>query len=113
MCHTEHTGEDANIKLMSDSQCNVCHAVKISAFDKTHPEFGPMYTHDGRTAVRIDHFSHLSKHFLIPRNIDLAPQQCASCHQTKSAEKAVKPAGYDEMCADCLTGDITGAKLVL
>jgi hypothetical protein len=113
MCHTEHKGENANITRMSDSQCNACHEVKIDAFDKNHPEFGPTYPHDRRTAIRFDHVSHMSKHFQIPRNVEKAPQACADCHSVESAVRAPIPASYGKMCADCHAGDITSGELVL
>ena len=113
MCHTEHKGEDADIKIMSDSQCNVCHTQEIDSFSKNHPQFSATFPHDRRTSVKFNHVSHLSKHFADQRYAERAPADCTSCHAVDTAARAVEPAGFDETCAKCHSSAITERELVI
>ena len=112
-CHTEHRGEDFDIRKMSDTQCGTCHEKEISSFNKDHPAFGADFPHDRRTAIRFDHTSHISKHFQDQRLIDVAPKDCTSCHIVDAAEQTVAPAGFDESCATCHADTIPRRELVL
>lgn len=112
-CHTEHKGKDANIMQMTDSQCNVCHEEKINAFSEDHPEFKSTYPHNRRASILYNHYSHRADYFLMPRNVDMAPNACTDCHQGREAEAAAEPMGYDKMCANCHDGDISKGELVL
>lgn len=113
MCHTEHKGEDANIKLMSDTQCSVCHEKEIESFSADHPQFSATFPHDRRTSIQFDHVSHLSKHFADQRFTKRAPEDCTSCHAVDTAARAVEPAGFDQTCAQCHTNVIKERELVV
>ena len=113
MCHTEHKGEDADIKLMSDSQCSNCHETKIDSFSANHPQFSDKFPHERRTSVQFNHVSHLSKHFADQRFAERAPADCTSCHAVDTAARAVKPAGFDTTCAQCHTSAIKERELLV
>ncbi|MEE8171585.1 MAG: hypothetical protein V3T62_01500, partial [Alphaproteobacteria bacterium] len=113
MCHTEHKGEDADIKVMSDSQCNVCHETQIDNFSANHPQFSAAFPHDRRTSVQFDHASHLFKHFADQRYQERAPANCTSCHSVDTAARAVEPAGFEETCAGCHSDTIRERELVV
>lgn len=113
MCHTEHKGKNANIKVMSDSQCNVCHEQQIDNFSTNHPEFSSAFPHDRRTSVQFDHSSHLSKHFTDQRYQERAPANCTSCHTVDTAARAVAPASFDKTCAACHSDTIRERELVV
>ena len=113
MCHTEHKGEDADIKTMSDAQCNVCHETKIDSFSANHPAFPAAFPHDRRTSVQFNHSSHLAKHFADQRYQERAPADCTSCHAVDTAARAVAPAGFDETCAACHSDTIRERELVV
>ncbi|HIM44995.1 MAG TPA: hypothetical protein EYM34_01865, partial [Alphaproteobacteria bacterium] len=113
MCHTEHKGENANIKVMSDSQCNVCHEQQISNFSTNHPPFSAAFPHDRRTSVQFDHSSHLSKHFTDQRYQERAPANCTSCHEVDTAARAVAPASFEKTCATCHSETIRERELVV
>jgi hypothetical protein len=113
MCHTEHKGEDADIKLLSDAQCSNCHKDEIDSFSANHPVFGADFPHDRRTSVQFDHNSHLSKHFVDQRFQERAPTDCTSCHTVDTAARAVEPAGFEETCASCHSPAIRERELVV
>ncbi len=113
MCHTEHKGDDADIKRMSDNQCNNCHETKIDNFSKNHPKFSAKYPHDRRTSVQFNHASHLAKHFTNQRFAEHAPADCTSCHAVNSAARAVEPASFGETCAKCHDSAIKERELVV
>ena len=113
MCHTEHKGEDFNIKVMSDSQCNACHETSVSSFAENHPSFGENFPHDRRTSIKFNHVSHISTHFVDQRFSELAPEDCTVCHNVDTAAQAVEPASFDETCSVCHLNAVTERDLVL
>lgn len=113
MCHTEHKGAEADIKVMSDAQCNVCHETAIDSFSANHPQFSAAFPHDRRTSVQFDHSSHLSKHFTDQRYQERAPADCTSCHEVDTAARAVAPAGFERTCAACHGDTIRERELVV
>ncbi|MFQ5938665.1 MAG: cytochrome c3 family protein [Alphaproteobacteria bacterium] len=112
-CHTEHKGEDADISMMSDAQCNSCHKLKAPRFASGHPDFGPRFPYQERTAIHFDHTRHLNIHFEDPRYADRAPQGCVSCHEVETAEREVRPAGFEKTCAACHAEAIPRKELVV
>ncbi|HTQ30391.1 MAG TPA: hypothetical protein VMI53_04205, partial [Opitutaceae bacterium] len=38
-CHQEHLGRDADLRHMSDRQCQICHQTTFNSFADGHPEF--------------------------------------------------------------------------
>ena len=113
MCHTEHKGEDADISMMSDAQCNGCHKLKASSFASGHPDFGPRFPYQERTAIHFDHVRHFNIHFEKPDYIDRAPQGCVACHEVETAQREVRPAGFEKTCKACHTKAIPRKELVL
>lgn len=114
-CHVEHRGAHADIKHLSDAQCNVCHREKITAFDADHPQFSPLYPYFERTAIHFNHASHIYDYFQRSDQKAAAPNPdrlCTSCHLPDYAAKATPPtAGYGKMCAGCHDNEIRDADI--
>ena len=107
MCHTEHKGEDADISMMNDAQCDSCHKLKAPRFASGHPDFGSRFPYQERTAIHFDHVRHYNIHFEDPRYADRAPQGCVSCHEVETAEREVRPAGFEKTCKACHTKEFS------
>ncbi len=112
-CHTEHKGESFDIVKVGDEACNACHKQRVDGFGENHPAFKPSFPHDRRTSIVFDHVSHMAKHFTDERSKDLAPANCASCHEMQGADKFVKPKSFDQSCASCHTDVIAKRDLAL
>jgi len=105
-CHSEHQGASADIKAMSDQQCQVCHTQAFKSFTKGHPDIEG-FAYPRRTRINFDHVGHMRKHFDDAEN---PPKQCTACHVTDETGGGMQTRGFAETCASCHTGDVRGAK---
>jgi len=112
-CHTEHKGVDADIKGLTDRQCNSCHEQKFESFTEGHPPFPERYPHTQRNSVWFDHAAHFGRHFEDPDVADMAPEVCSDCHQVESAALVVEPSSFEQSCAACHADDIPSREFVL
>ena len=113
-CHTEHRGENAEISVASDGQCNACHAVKVHGFAVDHPPFPKGFPHERAINIKFDHAQHLEKHFADARFAKLAPAGgCVGCHQVSAGGRAILPTGFDQACAGCHAEGIAKREFVL
>jgi len=106
-CHKEHRGQDSNLKTLSNSQCQSCHAIQFDRLSQGHPEF-TKYPFDRRTRIIFDHESHLKTHFTQEQWKNSAPGSCLDCHQTdlKGGVMELKP--FAAICASCHESQIKG-----
>ncbi len=105
-CHQEHHGRDADIKQMSDRQCQVCHQAPFASFASGHPAF-TSYPATRRTRLQFDHVTHWQKYF-----VDLAasaPKSCADCHEVAADGRKMLVRGFEQACAQCHADEIKGA----
>ncbi|MEP6664538.1 MAG: hypothetical protein ABJC04_12835, partial [Verrucomicrobiota bacterium] len=107
VCHKEHGGQNSDLKILSNNQCQSCHAVQFKRFSEGHPEFA-QYPFARRTRIIFDHESHLKKHFLEPGAKSSAPASCTDCHQPdlKGGTMVLKP--FETVCASCHEEQIKG-----
>ena len=114
MCHKEHRGENANIKVMSDAQCSSCHTKKFDNFSGNHPNFGENYPFVKRTAISFNHSTHVEDYFKDDRYKTNAPKAgCIGCHDTSRAGRVVPIKGYDKTCSNCHNDNMSNQPFVL
>jgi hypothetical protein len=106
-CHQEHHGRDADIRQMSDRQCQSCHQAPFTSFAAGHPEFSD-YPSTRRTRLQFDHVAHWQKHFIEPRLADRAPASCADCHEPAADGRKMLVRGFEQSCAQCHADQIEG-----
>lgn len=106
VCHKEHQGNQHMLLKMNDKTCQSCHVHTFSGF-ADHPEFNN-YPHRQRTHIIFDHVSHLKKHFKDEKFQQLAPQQCADCHQLSPLGNMMLVKNYETSCANCHDKEIIG-----
>lgn len=106
-CHQEHHGREANIKEMSDRQCQVCHQAPFTSFVSGHPAF-TSYPATRRTRLEFDHLAHWTKHFSEDRMVANAPTSCADCHEPAADGRKMLVRGFEKSCAACHAGQIEG-----
>ena len=113
MCHTEHKGREAKITKLNQAQCQSCHTQTIKGF-ANHPDFHPNFPYDHPQAIRFDHATHVGKHFADPRNAAQVPAGgCVGCHVVGQDARAIRPASFDAICANCHSEGIAKRDLVL
>lgn len=106
-CHQEHHGRDANIRQMTDRQCQVCHQAPFTSFAAGHPAFTD-YPATRRTRLQFDHVAHWQKHFAEPRVAADAPTSCAQCHEPAADGRKMLVRNFEQTCAQCHAGQIEG-----
>ncbi len=106
-CHSEHRGLKADLKAMSDSQCQSCHQAPFASFTHGHPEFGS-YPRLRPAEIQFDHVRHLRTHFADPVFRKLAPADCAGCHEPSKDGRKMLARGFDASCASCHGGQVAG-----
>ena len=106
-CHQEHHGHDADLKRMSDQQCQVCHQAQFASFTLGHPEF-TNYPYVRRTRLQFDHVTHVQKYFTDPRQVAAAPTSCAQCHEPGVDGRQMLVRNFEQTCAKCHAGQIEG-----
>lgn len=104
-CHQEHHGRQFDLKQLSDTQCQSCHAVRFASFEKGHPDFGS-YPYRARTRIFFDHASHLQQHFAERK--EKAPTSCADCHALGPSGRFMQVKNFNQTCAACHGGQIQG-----
>ncbi len=105
-CHQEHHGREANIKQLSDRQCQVCHQAPFTSFGSGHPAF-TNYPATRRTRLNFDHVTHWQKYF--PELAGSAPTSCAHCHEPAADGRKMLVRGFAQACAQCHADEIKGA----
>jgi len=126
-CHSEHHGLKADLKFLTNRQCQGCHQQQFESFSHGHPEFAALsYPASRRTRIFFDHLSHYSKHF--PEQAKETPQgvpvgfnaaaphteslSCAACHASNSSSGTMNVVSYEKACATCHENDTrSGNKL--
>lgn len=126
-CHIEHHGLTADLKFLTNRQCQVCHQQQFESFSHGHPEFAAVsYPAGRRTRIFFDHLAHYSKHF--PERAREAPQEvpagfrteephteslsCAACHASNGSSGTMNVVSYEKACAACHENDTrSGNKL--
>lgn len=106
-CHQEHHGREADIRRMSDRQCQSCHQAPFTSFVSGHPEFTD-YPATRRTRLQFDHVAHWQKHFAEPRVAKHAPSSCADCHEPAADGRKMLVRGFEQSCAGCHGEQIAG-----
>lgn len=113
-CHTEHRGESRMAERVADAQCKSCHSGQVHGFSVDHPAFPPEYPSKPTGSKMFDHASHLTKHFVDPRNAQLVPKgACMGCHASEPRSGDIRIAGYDAACAGCHDQGIARRELLL
>jgi hypothetical protein len=106
-CHQEHHGRDADLRQMSDRQCQSCHQAPFVSFAAGHPQFTD-YPSTRRTRLQFDHVAHWQKHFAEPRMAERAPSSCADCHEPAADGRKMLVRGFEQSCAKCHAHQIEG-----
>ncbi len=102
-CHREHQGQDFDLAVISDTECQTCHLRQFDSFVEGHPEIAE-YAFDRRTRLIFDHLSHKDKHF--PEQEQTF--QCATCHELDTAGQLMLAAGFDAACGECHGAQVEG-----
>ena len=109
-CHREHHGRSSDLKTLSDTQCQNCHAKQFHSFGRGHPDFGD-FPHKRRTRIYFDHALHFQKYFaeaefqrLMPDGAP--PSSCTSCHAADPTGGMMRTRGFDQSCAGCHESEI-------
>jgi predicted CXXCH cytochrome family protein len=106
-CHREHLGREADLRHMSDRQCQVCHRATFDSFADGHPEFSN-YPYRARTPIIFDHSSHLLQHFQDSSVRSQAPTSCLDCHTPAGAGGKMLVKDFAATCAACHEAQIEG-----
>lgn len=98
VCHKEHHGENADLKRLSNEQCQTCHTGAFHSLGFGHPEFDS-YPATGRTRIFFDHTSHYGRHFAAQK--DLPTQvDCLQCHvEENSGSMSIR--NFEASCGSC------------
>ncbi len=101
VCHQEHHGAQADLRLVADSKCQSCHASSFSNFSTDHPDWSRWpYGRGGEIAF--NHATHEQKHFPGSQvNGSVAGFQCSQCHEQNSANEITRTRSYEVACAAC------------
>ncbi|HXC01354.1 MAG TPA: cytochrome c3 family protein [Opitutaceae bacterium] len=106
-CHQEHLGREADLRSMTDRQCQVCHRATFNSFADGHPEF-LNYPYRTRTHIIFDHSSHLLQHFQESSVRGKAPTSCLDCHTPAGAGGKMLVKDFATTCAACHEAQIEG-----
>lgn len=106
-CHKEHRGQNSDLKRLTNTQCQTCHAIQFASFANGHPAF-KTYPFERRTRIIFNHDSHLRQHFAEPAVAQLAPHLCTDCHQTDLKGGGMLVKSFEETCAACHGDQVKG-----
>ena len=110
-CHNEHKGEHGDLTRVADSACQACHVVRFANFSNGHPVFSN-YPFRRRTRINFDHASHFTRYFPEAASdrarASAVPQSCNACHVTDEQARVMAVRSFDDTCAACHAGQITG-----
>ena len=91
-CHEEHRGQDHEMTVMSDAECQVCHQKPFESFNLGHPDFGSITpTGIGISFNHQKHAARLTDETLI----------CSSCHMPDEQGKTMAVAPFETACQGC------------
>ncbi len=101
VCHQEHHGPDANLKLVSDARCQTCHSTTFDRFSTNHPGWDSWpYGNGGE--IGFDHSKHLNKHFPASTVGGSAVEfRCDACHSQNTQNEITRTESYESACAAC------------
>ncbi len=99
-CHKEHQGTGADLKHLSNAQCQVCHSEQFDSFSHGHPEF-TAYPYRRRTRIFFDHDTHFREYFKTEEFKGYAKQACAECHTEQADGGIMLTKSFANTCADC------------
>ncbi len=112
-CHKEHQGEEADLKLLTNQQCQVCHVSSFASFSQGHPEFD-QYPFQRRTRIYFDHSTHFNKHFHEHASADKDSARgfntqaaCVQCHVVDAKGVTMELRPFEQTCAQCHEKQIT------
>lgn len=105
-CHTEHRGGAFDLQHMANDRCQACHTVKFASLSDGHPDFD-RYPYERRTRINFDHHAHINRHFREAGGS--SPPTCNTCHGPDAAGRTMLVKDFQEGCAACHGGQITGA----
>ncbi len=97
-CHREHQGKTADLTVLTNDQCQVCHVNTFRGFGDGHPAFAA-YPYKRRTRLYFDHLSHYGEHFVAAET--QRDHKCGDCHQPDSAGRYMLVKQFESTCADC------------
>jgi len=107
-CHHEHRGTDANLTLVSNADCQMCHSLRFGGIGDGHPDI--RYILSGRRQrIKFDHNAHFDRHFADGKVTERAPETCIDCHKPGPQGRTITMVAFEQGCADCHAAEITGA----
>ena len=97
-CHIEHHGSEQDLKALTDSRCQSCHADQFKSFSSGHPEFSSFPSIVPRH-IAFDHRSHLEKYYAQKGSAF----DCKTCHELdpENQTKILRTASFEAACASC------------
>lgn len=104
-CHREHHGRKADLKLMTDLQCQTCHTQQFESFEHGHPALGN-YPYQRRARINFDHNAHLNQYFVKGDFKRTMPdgrraESCSECHTPDAAGQLMLTGSFEKNCASC------------
>ncbi len=99
-CHQEHQGAQADLRHMSNAQCQVCHTGPFHSFSQGHPEF-TSYPYHRRTHHFFDHETHFNEYFKTDEFKQFAKNACTDCHSEQTGGGKMLTGTFEDSCADC------------
>lgn len=106
-CHQEHHGRDANLKQLTDANCQSCHTRQFESFADGHPAF-TAYPYNRRTRIQFDHAGHISNYFpTAAKQGQTPPNRCDDCHATAPDRGLMLTKNFETSCASCHLDGIT------
>jgi len=99
-CHKEHNGKAADLKKLTNNQCQGCHATQFASLSAGHPQFAG-YPFERRTRIIFDHETHLLGHFNEATVSKMAPHSCMDCHEPDLRGGTMVLKSFASTCAAC------------
>ncbi len=97
-CHKEHRGAENDMKVLSNEQCQTCHASNFRSFADGHPDFGD-YPKGGAQPIVFSHRKHHDEHFAKARVA--VTWECRLCHEPDPSATAMRVRPFEQACATC------------
>ena len=110
-CHKEHRGNEADLKKLTNRQCQSCHVTQFASLEHGHPQFSD-YAFHRPTRILFDHQSHYQTHFKDAAAKNFAPDSCLNCHQTDLRGGTMTVKSFETVCASCHDAQIKGKAAV-
>lgn len=110
LCHREHHGPDFDLSVLTDAQCQSCHANAFTSFAGSHPDFEAVPV-SRPSRITFDHVSHAAEHF--PKSppaggesgvpVEGRAFDCRDCHRQTSTDGdgITMTLPYETACAAC------------